>query len=66
MKYRSIVISGPVAVGSSTAAKGVTEKLGLEYRSAGDFFRDYMLKHNIPLWAKGEIPDEVDRPLIKN
>lgn len=59
--YRSIVISGPVASGTTTAAKALADKLGLEFHSAGDFFRDYMLKHNIPLPEKVQIPDEVDR-----
>ena len=65
MKYRSITISGPIASGTTTAAKGVAEKLGLEYHSAGDFFRQYALEHNIPLWAKEEIPDDVDRAIDK-
>src|SRR3989338_5629003 len=60
MRFTSIAISGPVASGTTTAAKAVAEKLGLEYRSAGDFFRDYMLKHNIPLHKKEDLPDEVD------
>lgn len=59
--YRSIVLSGPVASGTTTAAKNLSQKLNLEYHSAGDFFRDYMLKHNIPLPNKEEIPDEVDK-----
>lgn len=61
MKYQSITISGPVAAGSSTAAKGVAAKLNLEYHTAGDFFRYYALAHNIPLYAKEKVPDEVDR-----
>lgn len=59
--YRSIVLSGPVASGTTTAAKNLSQKLNLEYHSAGDFFRDYMLSHNIPLPNKEEIPDEIDR-----
>ena len=61
MKYRSIVISGPVASGSTTAAKLLSEKLNIPYKSAGDFFREYMLSHNIPLPQKEKIPDEVER-----
>ena len=61
MKYRSITLSGPVASGTTTAAKNLSQKLNLEYHSAGDFFRDYMLSHNIPLPNKEEIPDEIDR-----
>lgn len=59
--YRSIVLSGPIASGTTTAAKNLSQELNLEYHSAGDFFRDYMLTHNIPLPNKEEIPDEVDR-----
>jgi len=61
MKYRSIVISGPVASGSTTAAKLLSQKLGIPYKSAGDFFREYMLSHNIPLPQKEKIPDEVEK-----
>lgn len=61
MSYRSIAISGPVASGTSTAAKALAEKFNLEYHSAGDFFRDYMKKHNIPLPNKEEVPDDVER-----
>ncbi len=63
--YKSITISGPVASGTTTAAKTLAKKLGLEYPSAGDFFRNYMLKHNIPLPEKVQIPDEVDRKIDK-
>jgi|SRR3990167_3449893 len=63
MKFTSIVLSGPVAAGTTTAAKALAAKLNLEYHSAGDFFRKYMLKYNIPLPNKEEIPDEVERDL---
>lgn len=65
MAYRSIAISGPVASGTTTAAKNLAQKLNLEYHSAGDFFRKYMLDHNIPLYAKEKIPDELDRKIDK-
>ena len=61
MKYRSIVISGPVASGSTTAAKLLSQKLEIPYKSAGDFFREYMIKYNIPLPQKEKIPDEVEK-----
>lgn len=61
MTYHSIAISGPVAAGSSTAAKTLSQKLNLEHHSAGDFFRKYMLEKNIPLYAKEQIPDDVER-----
>lgn len=63
MIYKSVVISGPVAAGTTTAAKALAEKLHLQYHSAGDFFRKYMLKYNIPLPNKEEIPDDVERGL---
>ena len=61
--YRSIVISGPIASGTTTTAKTLSEKLHLEYHSAGDFFRDYMTKHNIPLHDKAQIPDNLDEKI---
>ena len=63
MKYTSIAISGPVASGTSTAAKALADKFNLPYKSTGDFFRQYMLDHNIPLPNKEEIPDELDRQI---
>ena len=63
MKYASIAISGPVAAGTTTAAKTLAQKLNLQYHSAGEFFRKYMKDHNIPLPNKEEIPDEVERAL---
>ena len=66
MNYRSIALSGPVAAGTTTAAKALAAKLNLEYHSAGDFFRKYMQDHNIPLPNKEEIPDDVERDLDKN
>lgn len=59
--YKSIVISGQIAAGTSTAAKNVAEKLNLKYESAGDFFRKYVLEHNIPLYDKAQIPDALDQ-----
>src|SRR3990170_7450123 len=61
MKYKSIVISGPVASGSTTAAKLLSQKLDIPYKSAGDFFREYMIKHNIPLPQKEKIPDDIEK-----
>ena len=60
MKYRSITLSGQIASGTSTAAKNIAQKLNLKYESAGDFFRKYALEHNIPLYDKAQIPDEVE------
>ena len=60
-KYKSIIISGPVASGSTTAAKLLNQELEIPYKSAGDFFREYMLSRNIPLPQKEKIPDDVEK-----
>lgn len=62
-KYRSIAISGQIAAGSTTTAKALAQKLHLQYHSAGDFFRKYSLEHNIPLYDKAQIPDELDQKI---
>ena len=61
--YKSITLSGPIASGTTTAAKTLAERLNLEYHSAGDVFRQYALDHNIPLHDKEKIPDELDRQI---
>src|SRR3989344_5175564 len=63
MNYCSITLSGPVAAGTTTAAKILAQKLNLKYHSAGEFFRKYSKDHNIPLPNKEEIPDNVERSL---
>ncbi|OGY31804.1 MAG: hypothetical protein A3A57_02840 [Candidatus Woykebacteria bacterium RIFCSPLOWO2_01_FULL_41_12] len=63
VKYKNIVVSGNVGTGTSTLAKGLTEKLAWRYISAGDFFRDYFKNHNIPLWDKSKIPDDLDKKI---
>ncbi|OGY24345.1 MAG: hypothetical protein A2172_00580 [Candidatus Woykebacteria bacterium RBG_13_40_15] len=62
-KYQNIIVSGDVGTGTSTLAKGLAEKLGWQFFSAGDFFRAYHKNHNIPLWDKSSIPDEVDKKI---
>ncbi len=61
--YTSIVISGPIASGTSTTAKALSEKLNLDFVSAGDFFRKYALENNIPLYDKEKIPDDLDQKI---
>ncbi len=65
MNYKSIVICGKIASGTSTAAKSVSKKLNLKYESAGDFFRKYVLENNIPLHDKAQIPDKLDQKIDK-
>ncbi len=65
-KYTAIVVSGQIASGTSTTAQALSEKLGLVYHSAGDFFRKYVKEHNIPLYDKTQIPDELDQEVDKS
>lgn len=60
-KFRNIVICGDVGTGTTTLSKSLAEKLGWNHISIGEFFRDYHQKHNIPLWDKSKIPDEVEK-----
>lgn len=73
MNYRNIVVAGDIGTGTTTLAKSLAEKLQMKYQSTGDFFRTYALEHNIELWNKEAIPDDIDREvdekftaLIKN
>ena len=61
MKWRNIVVAGDVGVGTTTLSKTLAKKLGWKYVAAGDFFRQYALDHNLPLWNKAAVPDEVER-----
>lgn len=61
--YKSIIISGPIASGTTTTARALSEKLSLAAISAGDFFRKYAIDHNIPLYDKEKIPDDLDRKI---
>jgi cytidylate kinase len=65
VKHRSIAICGPVAAGSTTTARLLSQKLKIPHKSAGDFFRQYMLKHNIPLPQKEKVPDDIERKIDK-
>ena len=59
--YKSIVLSGQIATGTTTTAKSLSQKLHLSYHSAGDFFRQYAIDHNIPLHDKAQIQDDLDQ-----
>lgn len=63
MRYKNIVISGDVGTGTSTLAVGIAQKLGWKHLSAGDIFRPYFKKKNIPLWNKSQIPDKFDKEI---
>jgi len=65
MNYSNIVISGDVGTGTSTLAKGLAIKLDWKHLSAGDIFRPYFKKQNIPLWNKSKIPDSFDKEIDK-
>ncbi|HEX7456079.1 MAG TPA: cytidylate kinase family protein [Candidatus Nanoarchaeia archaeon] len=61
--FKNVVISGDIGTGTSTLAKGLAEKLGWKYLSAGDFFRAYHQEHHIPLWNKAAIPDRIEKKI---
>ena len=65
-KYRNIIISGDVGTGTSTLGKALAEKLGWQFISTGDFFRQYFIEHSIPLWDNSSIPDEVEKKVDYN
>ncbi len=61
-----VCIGGPPGSGKSTAGRKVAERLGLEYRSAGEIFRAEAAQHGLDLEAFGryaETHPEVDRAL---
>ncbi len=63
---RVVAIGGPPGSGKSTAGRRVAERLGLEYRSAGDVFRAEAAARGLDLEAFGryaEAHPEVDRAL---
>lgn len=63
MKFRNIVVAGDVGTGTTTLAKSLSEKLGWKYIAAGDFFRAYALEHNLELWNKAAVPDEIEKEI---
>ncbi len=66
MRFKNIVVSGDVGTGTSTLAIGLAKKLYWKHKSAGDIFRVYFRKNNIPLWNKSKIPDEFDEKIDNN
>ncbi|OGY26833.1 MAG: hypothetical protein A2Z11_01460 [Candidatus Woykebacteria bacterium RBG_16_43_9] len=59
--YKNIVVCGDIGTGTTTLSGGLSSKIGWKLIIAGDFFRRYHKKHDIPLWDKSKIPDEVER-----
>ena len=52
LKYKNITITGKICTGTTTLSGSLLKKLqplGWQYFNAGQFFRDYCKKHNIPL-----------------
>lgn len=62
-KYKNIAVCGDVGTGTSTLATRLAKNLDWKYISAGDIFREYHKRHNIPLWDKRSIPDELDKKI---
>ncbi|HXW66313.1 MAG TPA: AAA family ATPase [Thermoplasmata archaeon] len=63
---RVVAIGGPAGSGKSTAGRGVAERLGLVYVSAGELFRSEAQARGLDLAAFGryaEAHPEVDRSL---
>ncbi|EQD35681.1 cytidylate kinase, partial [mine drainage metagenome] len=52
-----VCIGGPPGSGKSTAGRKIAERLGLEYRSAGDIFRAEASQHGLDLEAFGRYAD---------
>ena len=61
--FNSIIVCGDVGTGTTTLSEGLAKRLGWRHISAGNFFREYTKKHNIPLWDKLSVPDEVDKKI---
>jgi cytidylate kinase len=45
-KYHAITVSGKIAVGTTTLAKGLRDELGWEYYNTGALQREYDREHN--------------------
>jgi cytidylate kinase len=66
MKVDNIIVAGDVGVGTTTLARNLATKLNWKFLSAGEFFRQYSLKHDIPLWNKAAIPDDFEKEVDNN
>lgn len=61
--FNNIIVCGDVGTGTTTLSKELAKKLGWRHISAGNFFRKYFKKHNIPLWDKLSVPDKIDKKI---
>lgn len=60
-KYKNIVVCGDIGTGTTSLSKELAKKLDWKHISAGNFFRNYAINHNIPLWDKSKVPDDIER-----
>lgn len=63
MKFKNIAISGDIGTGKSTLARLLSEKLGWEYVSAGNYFRDWYKAQGLDVSKVYGIPEEEDRKM---
>jgi CMP/dCMP kinase len=66
---RVVALGGPPGSGKSTAGRRVAERLGLEYRSAGDAFRAEAARRGMDVEAFSQFAEshpEVDRDLDRS
>lgn len=63
LMFRNITISGKICTGTSTLAQGLTQKLGWQMWSAGDFVRAYVKSNDIDLAETTKRPDEFERQI---
>jgi|YelNatPaOPRAMG01_1025707.scaffolds.fasta_scaffold04417_6 cytidylate kinase len=53
-----LTVSGPIGSGKSTVAKILASRLGVEYMSTGDIFRDNARKHRMSVEAFNEYAEK--------
>lgn len=63
MKYRAITISGKICTGKSSLFTELVKKLGWKSYSSSQFFRDWCLKHNLPIFAAHLRPESLTREI---
>ena len=62
-KFKNIAISGDIGTGKSTLARLLSEKLGWEYVSAGNYFRVWYKSKGMDVSKVYGIPEEEDRKM---